>query len=141
MPIAFSVLQKQNHNILIQIFVKCHVCRPVSKSFTLPCSILTSIHFDLTTISLQMTIVFGTNKKRNVYILVHTCVKFNDHRQFLQSFVLPFSVLTSVHFDLTAISLQMTIVFGAIKLSNHFVLIYICAKFHTCSLICSILCV
>ena len=80
MPIAFSVLQKQNHNILIQIFAKFHVYIPVSKSFSLPCSILTSVHFDLTGISLQITIVFFTNKKRNVYILIHICVKFNDCR-------------------------------------------------------------
>ena len=47
-------------------------------------------------------------------------------------------ILTSVHFNLTGISLQMTIGFGALKIPIHCVLVYICAKYRTCSLIVQI---
>ena len=48
---------------------------------------------------------------------------------FHNAFSVPSSELTTPHFELTGMPLQMTV---GLKKWNHYMLIYICAKFHAC---------
>ena len=122
-----------------KVCAKFHACRLMHNPFSVsPCSVLSSVHNGLTSMPLQMTIGFRALKNWKHCILIYLFAKFHACRPICTILSL-FHVQYCPLVILTNMPLKMTIGFSALTKWNHYILIYICAKFHACKPICTIL--